>query len=75
MHNERLFYLLCAEKLAPDHIMSSHRADASGSKLCYSKLSPLVVILGSRQFSIYNQDLNFQFNFKSKFGKPIPEKR
>ena len=55
--------------------ISSHQAVASGSKVCYSKLSPVLVILGSRQSSLYNQDLNFQFNFKSKFGKPIPEKR
>ena len=74
MHNKRLFCLLCVEKLAPDHIKSSHQAVASGSKFCYSKLSPVVVILGSRQSSLYNQDLNFQFNFKSKFGKPTPEK-
>ena len=74
MHN-RLFYLHCVEKLAPDHIKSPHRADPSGSRSCYSKFSPVVVILGFRQSSLYNQDLNFQFNFKSKFGKPIPVKR
>ena len=38
------------------------------------KLSPVVVILGSRQSLLYDQDLNFQFNFESKFGKPILEK-
>ena len=33
-----------------------------------------MVILGYRQSSLCNQDLNFQFNVESKFGKPIPEK-
>ena len=75
MHNGKLFYLLCVEMLAPDYTKSSHWADASGSKFYYSKLSPVVVILASRKSSLYNQDLNFQFNVKSKFGKPIPEKR
>ena len=64
MHNGKVFYLLCVEKLSPDYIKSSHRADASGSKLYYSKLSPVVVILGSWKSSLCNQDLNFQFNLK-----------
>ena len=71
MHNERLFYLLCVEKLAPDHIKTTHRANASDSQLCYSKFSPAVVVLGSRQFPVYN----FQLNFTSKLGKPIHEKK
>ena len=75
MHNERLFYLLSVEKLAPGHIKSIQRADASDSKLCYSKFSPAVVVLGSRKSPLYHQDLNFQFNFKSKLGKPITENR
>ena len=44
--------------------------------LCYSKFSPAVLVLGSRQSPLYNQDLNiFSSTLKSKLGKVIPEKR
>ena len=70
-----MFYLLCVKKLAPHHIKSTHGADALDSKLCYSNFLPAVMVLGSRQSSLYNQDLNFQFNFESKLGEPISEKK
>ena len=75
MHNERLFYLLSVKKLAPDHIKPTHRADLLDSTLCYSKFSPAVMVLGSRQSPLHNQDLNFQFNYKSKLGRPVPDKK
>ena len=69
-----MLYLLCVERLAPGHIKSTHQVHAADSKLCYSKFSHVVVVLGSRQSPLYNRDLNYQFNFKSKFGKPINDK-
>ena len=75
MHNERMFYLLSVEKLTPDHIKPTHRTDLLDSKLCNSKFSPVVKVLGSRQSPQYNQDLNFQFNYKSKLDRPIPDKK
>ena len=75
MDNERLFYLLTVTKLTPDHIKPTHRADALDPKLCYSEFSPALMVLGSRQFPVHNQDLNFPLNFESNLGRPIPDKR
>ena len=75
MHNQRLFYFLSIKKLAPDHIMPTHRADALVSKLCYAKFSPSVMVLVSSQSALYNEDLNFQFNFKNNLGRSVPDKR
>ena len=51
-------HLLSEKKLEPDHIKPNYRADALDSKLCYSKFSPAVMILGSRQSPTSDQDLN-----------------
>ena len=75
MHNESLFCLHTVKKLPPDHIEPPHRADALDSKLCYSKFLPPLMVLGSRQSPLYNQDLNFQINFKNKVGVLIPDKK
>ena len=34
-----------------------------------------MMVLVSRQSPLYNQDLNFQFGFKSNLGRPIPDKK
>ena len=60
MHNERLFCLLSIKKLAPEVL---------DLKLCYSKFSPVVMVLGSRQSQLCKEDLNFQL------GRPIPDKK
>ena len=63
------------KKFTPDHIKPTHRTDLLYSKLCYSKFSLAVMVLGSRQSPLYNQGLNFQFHYKSKLGGPIPDKK
>ena len=73
MHNKRLFYLISVKKLAPDHIKPTPQANALDCKLFYSEFSHGVMVLRSRQSPLYNQDLNFRLNFKSKLGRPVPD--
>ena len=75
VYNKRLFYLLCVEKLAPDHIKDSPPSQYIGLSIVLFKFSPAVVVLGLRQSPVYNQNLNCQLTFKSKLGKPIHVKK
>ena len=75
MHNEKLFYLLCVEKLAPDHMKDNPPSQSIGLSIVLFRIFTCSGSLGSRQSPVYNQDLDFQLNFKSKLGKPIHEKR
>ena len=76
MHNERLCCLFCVGKLAPDHIKSTQGSmDRTLNCAIQSFHLQSVVVLGSSQSPLYDQNSNFQCNFKSKLGKPIPEER
>ena len=59
MYNERLFYLLSVEKIASDDIKPTCRANALDSKLSYSKCSPPVMVLASRQSLLDNPEFEF----------------
>ena len=74
MYNEKLLYLLCVEKLAPGHIKDNPPSQCIGLSIMLFKFSPAVVV-GLRQSLVYNQNLDFQLNFKSKLGKPIHLKK
>ena len=75
MHNERLFYLLCVAKLAPDHMKDNPPSQCVGLSIVIFKVFTCSGGLGFQAISVYNQDLDFQLNFKSKLGKPIHEKK
>ena len=72
MH-ERLFYLLCVEKLAPDPIKSSHRANASGSTGFFlvgatggtpmSSMSPLITAVSPPPIFVDHDKKFFRYFF------------
>ena len=78
MHNESLFYLLSVKKLALDHVKRTHRANAMDSNCAVHNFHmhyQVVMVLVSRQSPTYDQNLNFQFNFKNKSGRTVPDQR